>query len=87
MATGPEKPKPKGADIHVLKCLNPECRGLLGYEVNSDNVLYVDLVWQAEADGETRFFPCPKCGGRNLVEPCTDTKGRPGHRVAGFAKG
>ena len=75
----------KAVDINVLKCLNPDCRGLLGYEVDSNNVLYVDLAWTAHADGGVRYFPCPKCGGRNIVEPFTDAKGKAAHRVTQFA--
>jgi hypothetical protein len=75
-------PAKKGADINVLRCLNPGCRALMGYEVNSDNVLYVDLIHTAVVDGPVRFFPCPKCGARNLVEEITDDKGRVRHRVA-----
>jgi hypothetical protein len=80
----PPKPK-KGADINVLHCLDPECRGLLAYEVDSNNVLYLDLAWMAHQDGDVRYFPCPKCGGRNIVEPFTNAKGKPGHRVTRFA--
>ena len=82
MDAAPERPKAnKGPDINVLRCLNPECRGLLAYEVNSNNVLYIDLAWTAARDGDLRYFPCPKCGARNVVEPFTDEKGRAGHRV------
>ncbi|HVN87247.1 MAG TPA: hypothetical protein VMW17_20635 [Candidatus Binatia bacterium] len=84
-ATSPKPAAKKAADINVLKCLNPECRGLLGYEVDSNNVLYVDLAWTAQRDGESRYFPCPKCGGRNIVEPFTDAKGKSGHRVTRFS--
>jgi hypothetical protein len=82
-----EKPKVKAADIQVLRCLNPECRGIMGYEVTGDNVLYVDLHWQAEVDGDLRYFPCPKCGGRNVVEAHVDDKGRQTHRVTRFVAG
>ena len=80
-----QAPKPaakKAVDINVLRCLNPGCRALMGYEVNSDNVLYVDLEHTAVVDGKTHFFPCPRCGARNIVEPFTDEKGRLRHRVA-----
>jgi len=76
----------KAADINVLKCLDPACGGLLGYEVDSQNVLYVDLAWTARGDGDVRYFPCPKCGGRNIVEPFTDAKGKLGHRVTRFTR-
>lgn len=81
-AAGPAaKAGAKAADIHVLRCLNPECRGLLAYEVDSRNVLYLDLGWTARSAGETRYFPCPKCGGRNVLEDCTNDKGQARHRV------
>lgn len=71
----------KAADIQVLRCLNPQCKGLLAYEVDSNNVLYVDLAWTAKRDGDLRYFPCPKCGGRNLVEAFTTEQGKAKHRV------
>ncbi len=81
----------KSADIHVLRCLNPECRGLLAYEVDSENVLYVDLGWTAQRDGQLRYFPCPRCHGRNVVEERRTDTGRVQHQVTrwqpGAAKG
>jgi len=77
------KPATKAADIHVLRCLNPQCRGLLAYEVDSNNVLYVDLARTAARDGDTRYFPCPKCGGKNIVEETRTEKGLR-HRVTRF---
>jgi hypothetical protein len=77
------KPQTKAADIHVLRCLNPQCGGLLAYEVDSNNVLYVDLAWTAARDGEAYYFPCPKCGGKNIVEEILTAKG-PRHRVTRF---
>jgi hypothetical protein len=86
METPAAKPKAKaGADIQVFRCLNAECRALLAYEVDSNNVLYIDLAWSAARDGDVRYFPCPKCGGRNIVEPFTDDKGKARHRVTRFA--
>lgn len=76
------KPAPKkAADIQVLHCLNPACRGLLAYEVDSDNVLYVDLAWTAQHSGDTAFFPCPNCHGKNVVEAFQTDKGQTKHRV------
>jgi hypothetical protein len=69
------KPPNKAADIHVLHCLNPQCAGLLAYEVDRNNVLYVDLAWTARRDGDAHYFPCPKCGGKNLVEAIRTEKG------------
>ena len=71
----------KAADILVLHCLNPACGGLLAYEVDSNNVLYVDLAWTAKQDNGTRYFPCPKCHGKNIVEEFHEEKGRLKHRV------
>jgi len=79
-----EAPKPKtkkAADIAVLHCLNPQCGGLLAYEVDSHNVLYVDLAWTAKTDGTVHYFPCPKCHGKNIVEEFRDDKGQVKHRV------
>jgi len=73
----------KAADIHVLHCLNPACAALLAYEVDSNNVLYVDLAWTAKSDGDMRYFPCPKCGAKNVVEPVSTDKG-PRHKVTRF---
>lgn len=85
MTSATDRPaKKKGPDIQVLRCLNPQCNGMLAYEVNSENVLYVDLAWTAARDGETRYFPCPKCGGRNIVEEIRDAKGTAKHKVTGF---
>ena len=81
--TAPSSPTTKkAADIHVLRCLNPQCRGLLAYEVDSNNVLYVDLAWTARSDRDgRRYFPCPKCGGKNLVEEFRNPAGALKHRV------
>lgn len=87
MSAPPKSPKKKGADINVLRCLNPQCRGMLAYEVNSDNVLYVDLAWTAHRDGDTRYFPCPRCHGRNIVEEIRDAGGAIRHKVTRFAQG
>jgi hypothetical protein len=79
--------KKKGADINVLRCLSSECGGMLAYEVSSDNVLYIDLAWTARRDGDTRYFPCPKCRGRNIVEEIRDTGGTVRHQVTRFEPG
>ena len=84
MSADKPAPKKKASDVQVLRCLDPACRGLMAYEVDADNVLYVDLAWTAHRSGETRFFPCPKCGGRNIVEETRDAKGRVAHRVTRF---
>ena len=88
-ATAPKEAAPKaaakkGVDINVQHCLDPSCAALMGYEVNSEGVLYVDLAHTATVDGAMRFFPCPKCGGRNVVEAFTDEKGKARHKVVRF---
>jgi DNA-directed RNA polymerase subunit RPC12/RpoP len=78
----PAAPKlKKAADIFALHCLNSECRGLLAYEVDGDNVLYVDLAWTAKSDAGKRYFPCPKCGSKNIVEEFRTDKGQVKHKV------
>lgn len=71
----------KKSDIRVLRCLGGSCGEMLAYEVNAENVLYVDLAWTARALGGKRFFPCPKCGGRNIVEEIRDETGAVRHKV------
>jgi hypothetical protein len=71
----------KGPDIQVLRCLGSECRGLLAYEVDSNNVLYVDLAWTARSNGPLPYFPCPKCHGKNIVEEFRADNGQVKHRV------
>lgn len=83
-ATGATAPKKKAADIQVLRCLSTECRAMLAYEVTAENVLYVDLAWTACRDGDMQYFPCPRCHGRNVVEPFQDAKGAAKHRVTRF---
>lgn len=83
MVTTPAPTKQRAID--VLRCLNPDCRGLLAYEVTAQNVLNPDLAWTARRDGATHYFPCPHCGGRNIVEPVVDAAGAPRHAVTRFA--
>lgn len=78
--------KKKVPDIHVLRCLDAGCRAMLAYEVTAENVLYVDLAWTAARDGDTRYFPCPRCRGRNVIEPFQDAKGAAKHRVVRFER-
>jgi hypothetical protein len=77
----------KTADIQVLHCLNAACRGLLAYEVDSHNVLYVDLAWTAIINGDQRYFPCPKCHGKNIVEELRAANGQLKHRVTHWEPG
>jgi hypothetical protein len=80
----PETPRPaakKTATPSALRCLNEQCRALLAYEVDANNVLYVDLAWTARHEGDLAFFPCPSCKGKNIVEAEVNEKGVRVHRV------
>jgi hypothetical protein len=81
MDTATKPAAKKAASISALHCLNPDCRALLAYEVDDNNVLYVDLSWTARRQGDLRYFPCPKCGGKNIVEAMQNEKGATVHRV------
>ena len=70
--------------VGVLRCLSDTCNQMLAYEVTEGNVLYVDLAYTARSDGDKRFFPCPGCGGRNIVEEFVDDDGTVKHRVTRF---
>lgn len=80
-ATAPRK---RAADIDVLRCLGQGCGWMLAYEVTAGNVLTPDLHWTARRDGETRYFPCPACGGRNVVEEVRDATGVARHAVTRY---
>lgn len=84
MEVAPKPKAKKATDIAVLHCLNPGCGGLLAYEVDSANVLYVDLAWTAHSTGGRQYFPCPKCGGKNFLAECRNEAGAPQHRVASW---
>jgi hypothetical protein len=83
MEAAPPK-EAKGPSIFLLRCLSLHCGALLAYEVDRDNFLYVDLAWTARRIGDTAYFPCPRCGGKNVVEAQTDASGRQRPRVARF---
>lgn len=88
MSDAPARPAPKKTpDVRALRCLGPNCNGLLAYEVDSDNVLYTDLAWTARTAGDLRFLPCPKCGGRNVLESLPSQSGTVRHRVARWEPG
>jgi hypothetical protein len=77
--------KKKATDIEVLRCLNPDCRSMMAFEVTAENILNPDLHWMGRQDGTTRYLPCPKCGGRNIVEEVRDAKGALRHAVTRYA--
>jgi hypothetical protein len=74
-------PAKKAATVSVLRCQNADCGALLAYEVEVGNVLHVDLAWTARSCGDVRYFPCPKCKGKNVVEATLNEKKQPAHRV------
>jgi hypothetical protein len=79
--------KKKAADVDVLHCLDPNCRGMLAFEVTPEKILNPDLHWMARQDGTTRYFLCPTCHGRNIVEEVRDAKGALRHAVTRFERG
>jgi DNA-directed RNA polymerase subunit RPC12/RpoP len=74
------KPQPK---VNVLRCRAPECRGLLAFEETDEGYLLGQAVELAVVDGSKRYLPCPKCGGRQLVEEYVHD-GKRRTRVIGF---
>ena len=42
------------------------------------------MIEVATRDGDAAYFPCPRCGGRNLVEEAV-VDGKKRSRVTGFA--
>jgi hypothetical protein len=85
--TSPAAPaqKKKASEVEVLRCLG--CGWMLAYEVTAERVLNPDLHWTARQDGATRYFPCPNCHGRNVVEALHDAKGALRHAVTRFEPG
>lgn len=77
-------PKKKDLKIHVLRCRSESCRGLLPFEETDEGLLLGNMFAVASSDGDARFFPCPRCGGRNLVEEVFH-EGKRRTRVSGFA--
>ena len=77
--------KKKASDVDVLHCLNPDCHGMLAFEVTPEGFLNPDLHWMAREIGATRYFPCPTCHGRNVVDEVRDGKGVLRHAVTRFA--
>ena|GEM_PF-1296529 len=61
-------PKAKPLKVHVLRCRSQTCGGLLAFEETDGGFLLGQAILLADEDEGKRFFPCPKCGGRNLVQ-------------------
>ena len=78
--------KKKASDVDVLHCLNPDCRGMLAFEVTPEGFLNPDLHWMARESGATRYLPCPTCHGRNIVDEVRDGKGVLRHAVTRFER-
>lgn len=60
--------KKKAVKVNVLRCRDESCRALLAFEETDAGYLLGQVFELADVDGNKRFFPCPKCGGRLLVE-------------------
>lgn len=60
--------KKKDVKVHVLRCRSEACRALLPFEETDEGLLLGNMIDVATRDGDMAFFPCPRCGGRNLVE-------------------
>jgi hypothetical protein len=74
----------KDIKVHVLRCGSETCRALLPFEETDEGLLLGNMIEVASRDGSTCFFPCPRCGGRNLVEEVV-YEGKRRTRVSGFA--
>jgi hypothetical protein len=75
--------KKKEVKVHVLRCRAESCRALLPFEETDEGLLLGNMIDVATRDGDTLFFPCPRCGGRQLVEEVVH-EGRKRTRVGGF---
>jgi hypothetical protein len=75
--------KKKDIKVHVLRCRSESCHALLPFEETDEGVLLGNMIEVATRAGGATFFPCPRCGGRNLVEE-VEYEGKLRTRVAGF---
>jgi hypothetical protein len=75
--------KKKEVKVHVLRCGAESCRALLPFEETDEGLLLGNMIDVATRDGDQAFFPCPRCGGRNLVEEVVHD-GKKRSRVSGF---
>lgn len=74
------KSQPK---VNVLRCRAPGCRALLAFEETDEGYLLGQAIELAETHAGKRYLPCPKCGGRQLVEEYVQD-GKRRTRVFGF---
>jgi hypothetical protein len=80
-----DQPAAKQVKVQVLKCRKESCRGLLAFEETDDGYLLGQVLELADVDEVgMRFFPCPKCGSRLLVEEYVHRDGKLRVRVSGF---
>lgn len=78
--------KKKEIKVHVLRCRSESCRALLPFEETDEGLLLGNMFAMATRDGAVAYFPCPRCGGRNLVEEVVH-EGKRRTRVDGFVAG
>jgi len=76
--------KKKDIKVHVLRCGSESCRALLPFEETDEGLLLGNMIEVASRDADMRYFPCPRCQGRNLVEEVVH-EGKKRTRVRGFA--
>jgi hypothetical protein len=76
--------KKKEIKVHGLRCRSESCGALLPFEETDEGLLLGNMIDVATREGGLAFFPCPRCGGRNLVEE-VDYEGKKRSRVTGFA--
>lgn len=74
----------KEIKVHVLRCGSESCRCLLPFEETDEGLLLGNMIEVATRKDGAVFFPCPRCGGRNLVEEVV-VDGKKRTRVCGFA--
>ena len=80
----PTDPGQKQVKVQVLRCRGETCKGLLAFEETDEGYLLGQVLELADVDGGKRYFPCPKCGGRLLVEEYVHKDGKLRARVYGF---
>lgn len=81
MSDAPETKK--DVKVHVLRCRSETCRALLPFEETDEGLLLGNMMEVATRDDSSAWFPCPRCGGRNLVEEVVHD-GKKRTRVTGF---
>lgn len=75
--------KKSAVKVHVLRCRSTTCGSLLPFEETDEGLLLGNMYEVATRDGDTAFFPCPSCRGRNLVEEAI-VDGKKRTRVTAF---